>query len=547
MQDILQGERELSKKQVALASSRRALGAQVITGSLVLAAAGIAYIMRDGIVDDSFIYLRVADSILAGSGWVFNQGERANPCTGPLFVVVIAFFRVLGLSGVTSLLLAYFLGLASSIVLLRKALEDRSFVFSVSACLLLLTSITVLSAVGMETHLFIAALLFCAYSFEKKMQMRLGLGLAMLFLLRPDGALMVGVVVLLHFLRERKLPFLALAVSGSLVLPWFVFSFFYFGSILPHSVKIKAIQSQIGFWALAPSYFENFISKSSVPAITCVLLFFGLLSLVEEVRKGRYFSAMVCLFAFLQVSAYVVFKAPVGYFWYNAPSYFAINFLILHGLFFLWHKLPLATRRIPGISSSSVEGPQYVNGLGQPKDFGYLGAALLRSFLLVFVVSEVGAQPLRLGTVSAAERCSILAAAPITQMHSKYRCGQEYREAGLWIDSVADSTAKVATVEIGYLGYYAKREIVDIHGLLHPEAFEAIRAEQVDWWLTAKQPEFVVMHDLQWPGEPMPVEKWFPASGWNHFAEHYSLKRKFGNIHVYVNNAYSLNSATSSS
>jgi hypothetical protein len=487
--------------------------------------------MQGGQVDDSYIYLRVADSILAGDGWAFNPGERANPCTGPLYVLVLMFFRLLGFTGDASLSIAYFLGLSSTCFLLLLALRERSLVFKLSACLLFLTSLTVVLSMGMETQLFIAAMVLCAYCLEHRHKRMLGVSLAMLFLLRPDGALMVGVVVLLSFARDRKLPIYSLVVSALCVLPWLVFSYLYFGSLLPHSVKIKAIQSQIGFWALAPTYFDNFISKANLPQLTLVLLLFGGLGLIHELKRNRYFSTCLALFILAQVLAYSLFQAPVGYFWYNAPAYFVINFVVLHGLFFISYKFP-AIRSFFGSLSK------------QP--FGFVSRTCF-ALVLAVLVGEVGSQPLRFGDLAAEERCSILAAQPITEVHRRYRCGKEYREAGEWIARRTYANAKVAAVEIGYLGFYSQREIVDIHGLLHPEAYDAIRNERSDWWLFDRTPEVVVVHDLQWPGEPMPLKKWFPARAWLHFVQSYGLAEKFGNIHVYVRNDYSLRTATSSS
>lgn len=54
-----------------------------------------------------------------------------------------------------------------------------------------------------------------------------------------------------------------------------------------------------------------------------------------------------------------------------------------------------------------------------------------------------------------------------------------YAEAGRWLRTHTAADARVAAVEIGILGYFADRHVVDLMGLVTPEAVEARRAGEL--------------------------------------------------------------------
>lgn len=89
-----------------------------------------------------------------------------------------------------------------------------------------------------------------------------------------------------------------------------------------------------------------------------------------------------------------------------------------------------------------------------------------------------------------------------------YRYGPEYAEMGAWLDTHKAASARVACAEIGYLGFYSKRPIVDVYGLIHPEALPRIKRGEASWWFDENPPDVVVVHEPRWYGEP-------GAGGWH--------------------------------
>ena len=65
------------------------------------------------------------------------------------------------------------------------------------------------------------------------------------------------------------------------------------------------------------------------------------------------------------------------------------------------------------------------------------------------------------------------------------------KAAGLWIKNNTKETDTVAVANIGYIGYYANRHIIDIVGLLHPDIARNHRHDLYYWYNTYK-PKYIV-------------------------------------------------------
>jgi hypothetical protein len=79
-----------------------------------------------------------------------------------------------------------------------------------------------------------------------------------------------------------------------------------------------------------------------------------------------------------------------------------------------------------------------------------------------------------------------------------------YSDISAWLVAHTPSRVRVAAAEIGYIGYYSERPIVDMHGLLHRDALRHIRSEGLSWWFRRYTPDFIIGHESPLPGEPSP-------------------------------------------
>jgi hypothetical protein len=62
----------------------------VTAAAVPLVVAVLAIVRRSYVVDDGFIFARVASSIARGDGWAYNHGEPVNAMTSVIWTLVLA-------------------------------------------------------------------------------------------------------------------------------------------------------------------------------------------------------------------------------------------------------------------------------------------------------------------------------------------------------------------------------------------------------------------------------------------------------------------------
>jgi hypothetical protein len=96
-----------------------------------------------------------------------------------------------------------------------------------------------------------------------------------------------------------------------------------------------------------------------------------------------------------------------------------------------------------------------------------------------------------------------------------------YREIGEWLRAQTPSNATVGALEVGIIGYYAKRTMVDFAGLIQPEVAEHLDtagsyAGSAAWTIQQERPDYVVLQQ--------PALAGVAAAGW--FRSEYALERQ---------------------
>jgi hypothetical protein len=74
-----------------------------------------------------------------------------------------------------------------------------------------------------------------------------------------------------------------------------------------------------------------------------------------------------------------------------------------------------------------------------------------------------------------------------------------YREVGQWLDENVPPQESVGALEVGIIGYYARRPMVDFAGLIQPAVSrrltrEATYEDAALWALETYHPEYLVLH-----------------------------------------------------
>jgi len=216
------------------------------------------------LIDDSFISFRYAKNLVEGHGLVYNIGERVEGYSNFLWVMLLALGLKLGfLPEIFFLFLAVPIHLAVLVLTYLLSLKvTRSRSYSLIAMLLVgfNHSIGGFAASGMETPLQMLEFLSVGYiiytatctSWNIKRTLILSFILSLSLLTRPDSLILAGcsAIAWYHSNRDRKLiDYIAfLAPFAIIVLPWLIWKYSFYGSLLPNSfnAKVRGL-SGVGF------------------------------------------------------------------------------------------------------------------------------------------------------------------------------------------------------------------------------------------------------------------------------------------------------------
>ncbi len=223
--------------------------------SIVLMAAAIGIFIYtclyfDLTQDDAYISFRYAENFLNGNGLVFNIGERVEGYTNFLWVIILALFK--GLLGISYLTTSRVLGVVAGAtifvliyVLIRRCYEKGiSAVYAGSAVALLSSLASAYwSIASLETAAF--ACMVTASIVAEYVRPRLTPALLVIAgLLRPEGVVVFGIILIHRIIRQRRFPLEYFLVFSLPLVPFAVFKLTYYGSLFPNPYYAK---SGVGF------------------------------------------------------------------------------------------------------------------------------------------------------------------------------------------------------------------------------------------------------------------------------------------------------------
>lgn len=409
--------------------------------------------------DDPFITYRYAQNIASGQGFVYNPGEQVLSTTTPLYALILAGGDLVGLPIPLFSNALGCLGLAmGGWVFWRLGQTWHTPLAGAVGLLLYPTFPLLVSTMGAETAFYLMLVLLGFLSCARRHYSLMAVWLALATLTRGDSVLAVGVAglyILVEHVQQRRggmlaLPWHALLIYGLLLLPWVLFASSYFGSPLPATLAAKQQQGSIpesssflaGLLAFGQAYW-NF----SYNRIAVLLALMGLsLALVQHPRW-----LLLVGWSAVYIVAYTLLGVS-SYFWYNAPV--IIGMLALVGLGV--HVLVQMVR--PGLGMAAATG---------------VAAVVLPLLLYTQLV-----------TLSVSQND--------TRM-------EIYRQVGEWLHTNTPPAATVGTIEIGIIGYYAQRPMIDFAGLLQPAIARQLSPTSGYNTVAAQatlqyQPDYIVFH-----------------------------------------------------
>jgi hypothetical protein len=409
--------------------------------------------------DDPFITYRYADNLIHGLGFVYNPGYRVLSTTTPLFTLLLALLGNLwsDLPRLAILIGAFSLGMGG-LFLWELGRVWQSPMVGWTGLLLYPTFSLLLSTLGSETPLVLAFCLGIFVFYGQRRYHLTAIFTALAILTRPDAVLVAVILAVYHLVAvHRSIPWSSLLLAGILTIPWFAFAWVYFGSPLPVTLAAKQHQGAMtssqqfapGILTIAEGYAA--LWEYWLEAVLAVI------GIVIAARRARPW-LMILAWALLYFFAYSVLGVS-RYPWYYAPLVPA--FVVLVGL----GASSVKGASLPELSSSWLRRIP----------------VLLILLLTVFQIRDIWQL--------------------LQQPDDRF---EVYRAIGEWLKSNSSPESTVGTLEVGIIGYYAPRSMVDFAGLIQPSISaqltpHATYEDAALWAVEQYHPDYLVLRDKSFP------------------------------------------------
>jgi hypothetical protein len=394
------------------------------------------------------------------------------------YLIAVWLFRIITIcafSGAGNLLLRSLperLPLAATIFLgMLYCFETKSVVFSTN---------------GMETAFmlfFIAAFIFITYKGNLKRWFIAGLCWAGLMYTRPDGCIYIIALSLgnILFAQCPKKETLTLLLKMALVctiifLPWFIWTWSYYGHPIPHTILAKAyltrhlIPYRLIFTPIYSEFFTCWPQWMKILSISISVFssFYWLLPLKES--PPRIISLAIFI---LNIYLFSISTFP----WYLPPIAMMSLLIFVNGSFTLINL----NKKI----YSSFKFPLII-----------LSSTIVTAFIFMFVMTNI-------------------------QMRIQQKEIEGNRQQiGLWLKQNSQPQDVIYLESLGYIGYFSEAKIVDYPGLVSPRAVELLKEnKKFGFWKIVSEisPDWIVLR----PIEAKIMENFYDLKN------HYSLVKTF--------------------
>jgi hypothetical protein len=440
------------------AAASRAEIAWMAAAVLLAAASRLVYCFHRGLgagldhlYDDALITLRYSRNLAEGLGLVYNPGELCLGTSSPLYALLIALPASFGFDPLWSAV-SFNIGCDAAVcVLLIYLCRGFPLLQALAPCgYLLHSNILYWSGTGMEFSLLVLLGYATVAAFAAGRHGLAGVLAGLALVGRLDAVIFLaglGVVALLAALREKRIPWRFPAGFAAASAPWFCFAAMTYGHLVPLSARARYLLYQSQSWG------------------------------GEAV-------------AVLAGSAWLLPAALGAFFAWHGPALsprlsFFLRVLSLHPLFFLL--------------AYEASGGRIYRRYQVALDASLV---LLGCFALAVLAAELRQAKAgrRLAAAAALFGCAVLLAKPsAVALLYPFRDGGSpgnsvHLRAARWIAESSPPEAVVMAGNIGYLGYFTRRTIFDLNGLVSPRAYEALRrGESRAVLIAAVKPEVVAL------------------------------------------------------
>ncbi len=418
----------------------------------------ITSLMRNYQLDDALIYYRYISNCMEGDGLVYNKGERFNALTSPLYTYLslAAVFIIRDIQGVQVLLGCIFLFLSCVMIAILFRDKVNNFILGMGL-LLIVSNIYFYCTFGLETTFFLFLIVLAIWLYIEEKYFALGIVSCLIFLTRGESIFLVLTLIIMHFIDKRRFPSIKVFIIPLILLgAHFLFNYSYYGSFLPNSFMTKIYQGRSGLFGKWPLIITNagglfkWFFKGDVLLLS-LLIVVSIIGLLSNLKSK--IIHIFLIFLVLYTAFYVFLNLP-NYHWYYA-LYFLMGYILFSlGLNWIYSA----------VSKWNMKKGQIVG-----------------IFLISIIFSYIF----------------------IKQLAYSYEwrgssSNKDYREIGIWLKNNTEEEAKVACIEIGHIGWYSKRYIVDILGLVNPYNAKLLGERKWGDWFKYYKPDYILIHDPIW-------------------------------------------------
>lgn len=438
-----------------------ALGLLTLSGLLLLGRWGF---------DDPYITLRYAKNLLAGHGFVYNVGQRALSTTAPLYGILVAGLGLIwaDLPTVSNFLSALSVVLSAACLFAWSQGHGQPAVGMIAALLLSLSPLLI-PTLGAETCFYVLLILGGLTAYDRS-RLTLAAGtLAFAVMIRPDGVMAAVALGLYHLIRRRPVPWRPLILYIVLVGSWYAGLWLYSGSPVPITLRAKQLQGQMAISTRFGPGFLDLLRQFGREPFYWLHGILAVIGLGQVVTRARHWAPLL-LWTVLYFAAYTALGVS-RYFWYYAPLAPAFAVLVAEGTVVLVRTL--ARLFLPRVLMIGLTG-----------------------LLLVVLLA-----PLVMGVMWAG-------------WYSDPRL-DAYREVGEWLAAHTLPQASVGALEVGIIGYYAGRPMIDFAGLIQPDVARRLTPastyqDSAVWAIQTYRPDYVVLPAGSFPD--LVGSDWFTLS-----------------------------------
>lgn len=402
-------------------------------------------------LDDAWIHQVYARNLAESGEWAFVPGEASAASTSPLYTVLLSIGHLLGLSPFVWTSLLGILALTGAAILAAKIAEqlfpELPYAGLITGFMLVTTwHIVWAASAGMETMLFMTwslAVIFLAFreaeaGIEHSFRRGLALGIVggLLTLTRPEGLGLVGLVgifMLLTFGWQRRYWAVAVAVGWFVViLPYTAWNFNLTGELLPSTADAKVAQTApFREQSIPDRYLDMILPLTAGPQLMAApAIGFGLWLIGKREKRWLYLVPMVWAFAHLTL---FVIRLPVPF---------------QHGRYVMPLLPPLLLYAGGGIVH-----------LVRRYRYTATGRVLTRTLALSLLAGFPAFLWIGAGAYATGVRI----------------IDTEMVATAEWVADNVPNDDLFAVHDIGALGYFAPRDIIDIAGLVTPEIQPIVR------------------------------------------------------------------------